>query len=92
MNSETKTPTLHSASLHAVVVFSCSCPSTPLLVLTGISDIQTCPDCRRRYIVGAITHQPKPDGTFDTNVQLGQINELAAAVMPRSLEMRRVRS
>jgi len=84
-------PILHSASLHVVVVFTCVCEQAKLLVLTGVSDVKTCPDCRRRYMVAAVTHEPNPEGMFETNVKVGLINELAAAVQ-RPLEIRRVRS
>ena len=92
MDPETKSPILHSASLHAVAVFTCICGQTPL-VLTGVSDVKTCPGCHRRYMVSTIDHKPLPNGTFETNVQIGLLNELAVATAQRSpLEIRRMRS
>lgn len=69
-------PVLHSASLHVVAVFTCSCGHSPL-VITGVSEVRPCPTCRARYMIATINHTPRPDGTFDTTVNIGRLSDLA---------------
>lgn len=71
-----RTPTLHSASLHAVAVFTCDCGRGPL-VITGVSEMVTCPACASRWTISQISHEPKPNGEFETNVQIGKLSNLA---------------
>jgi hypothetical protein len=70
------TLTIHSVSLHVVAVLTCACGRGPI-VITGTSDLATCPSCAARYMVSSIRHQPKADGTFDTEVQVGRLSDLA---------------
>jgi hypothetical protein len=73
---EKTTLKLHSASLHVVAVFTCECGESPL-VITGLSEVRTCPTCQSRFMIAEITHQPLANGQFETNVQIGRLSALA---------------
>jgi hypothetical protein len=77
---DTSTPpalAIHSVSLHVVAVLTCECGRGPV-VITGTSAIAAC-TCGARYMISSIRHQPRPDGSFDTNVEVGRLSDLALA-------------
>lgn len=80
ISTEAKPLVLHSVSLHVVAVMTCVCGCGPL-VITGTSDVATCTGCAARYMVSKIEHQPQPDGTMKTNVEVGKLSDLA---LPRA--------